>query len=219
MPESLKNVLRDYQKSGFFWLKALKRNGFGGILADDMGLGKTIQILALLLSIKEEAAKEGRKAPCSLIVCPASLVYNWQHEIKKFTPALNVELAVGIKPDRERVTSEIDEEKTDVLITSYDLLRRDIDLYKYLSFECMVIDEAQFIKNQTTQLSKAVKSIRARFKAALTGTPIENRLSELWSIFDFCMPGYLFTYKSFRDRIEIPVTLKENTEEMTHLGA
>ncbi len=128
-----------------------------------------------------------------------------------------MELAVGIKPDRERVTSEIDEEKTDVLITSYDLLRRDIDLYKYLSFECMVIDEAQFIKNQTTQLSKAVKSIRARFKAALTGTPIENRLSELWSIFDFCMPGYLFTYKSFRDRIEIPVTLKENTEEMTHL--
>ncbi len=217
LPESLKNVLRDYQKSGFFWLKALKRNGFGGILADDMGLGKTIQILALLLSIKEEAAKEGRKAPCSLIVCPASLVYNWQHEIKRFTPALNVELAVGIKPDRERVTSEIDEEKTDVLITSYDLLRRDIDLYKYLSFECMVIDEAQFIKNQTTQLSKAVKSIRARFKAALTGTPIENRLSELWSIFDFCMPGYLFTYKSFRDRIEIPVTLKENTEEMTHL--
>lgn len=217
LPESLLDVLRDYQKSGFYWLKALKRNGFGGILADDMGLGKTIQILALLLSIKEEAVKEGKKAPCSLIVCPASLVYNWQHEIKKFTPALNVELAVGIKPDRERVTSEIDEEKTDVLITSYDLLRRDIDLYKYLNFECMIIDEAQFIKNQTTQLSKAVKSIRASFKAALTGTPIENRLSELWSIFDFCMPGYLFTYKSFRDRIEIPVTLKEDTEEMAHL--
>ena len=217
LPESLLDVLRDYQKSGFYWLKALKRNGFGGILADDMGLGKTIQILALLLSIKEEAVKEGKKEPCSLIVCPASLVYNWQHEIKKFTPALNVELAVGIKPDRERVTSEIDEEKTDVLITSYDLLRRDIDLYKYLNFECMIIDEAQFIKNQTTQLSKAVKSIRASFKAALTGTPIENRLSELWSIFDFCMPGYLFTYKSFRDRIEIPVTLKEDTEEMAHL--
>ena len=217
VPKSLQSVLRDYQKTGFFWLKALKRNGFGGILADDMGLGKTIQILSLLLSIKEEAAKAGEKRTCSLIVCPASLVYNWQHEIKRFTPQLNCELAVGIKPDRERITSEIEEEETDVIITSYDLLRRDIDLYRYLSFECMIIDEAQFIKNQTTQLAKAVKSIRAGFKAALTGTPIENRLSELWSIFDFCMPGYLFTYKNFRDRIEIPVIQEESSDEMDHL--
>ncbi|MBQ3796864.1 MAG: SNF2 helicase associated domain-containing protein [Butyrivibrio sp.] len=217
VPKSLKDVLRDYQRTGFFWLKALKRNGFGGILADDMGLGKTIQILSLLLSIKEEAEKNNTKKTCSLIVCPASLVYNWQHEIRRFTPQLNCELAVGIKPDRERVTSEIEEEETDVIITSYDLLRRDIELYKYLSFDCMIIDEAQFIKNQTTQLSKAVKSIRANFKAALTGTPIENRLSELWSIFDFCMPGYLFNYKNFRDRIEIPVVQEENSDEMEHL--
>jgi SNF2 family DNA or RNA helicase len=111
VPESLKGVLRDYQKTGFFWLKALKRNAFGGILADDMGLGKTLQILSLLLSIKEDKEKNGDKHRCSLIVCPASLVYNWQHEIKKFTPQLKCELAVGIKPDRERVTSEIDEEK------------------------------------------------------------------------------------------------------------
>ena len=205
IPESLEGILRDYQKTGFFWLKALSHNGFGGILADDMGLGKTIQILAFLLSAKECAEKEGRKNRCSLIVCPASLVYNWQHEIRKFTPSLNCEMAVGIKPDRVRVTSEIDSENTDVIITSYDLLRRDIELYKYLNFECCVIDEAQFIKNPGTLVAKAVKSINASFKVALTGTPIENRLSELWSIFDFCMPGYLFGYKQFHDNIEVPV--------------
>ena len=205
IPESLEGILRDYQKTGFFWLKALSHNGFGGILADDMGLGKTIQILAFLLSAKECAEKEGRKNRCSLIVCPASLVYNWQHEIRKFTPSLNCEMAVGIKPDRVRVTSEIDSENTDVIITSYDLLRRDIELYKYLNFECCVIDEAQFVKNPSTLVAKAVKSINASFKVALTGTPIENRLSELWSIFDFCMPGYLFGYKQFHDNIEVPV--------------
>ena len=217
VPESLKHVLRDYQKAGFFWLSSLKRNGFGGILADDMGLGKTIEVLSLLLAYKEEALAKKQKPRCSLIVCPASLVYNWQHEIKRFTPALNCELAIGIKPDRDRVTSEIDEEKTDVIITSYDLLRRDIDLYKYLSFECMIIDEAQYIKNSTTQVAKAVKQIKAGFKAALTGTPIENRLSELWSIFDYCMPGYLFNYKTFRENIEIPIVQDGSADEMEHL--
>ncbi|AOZ96879.1 DEAD/DEAH box helicase [Butyrivibrio hungatei] len=217
IPESLQDVLRDYQKSGYYWLKTLKANGFGGILADDMGLGKTLQVLSLLLSMKEEAKRQGINNRCSLIVCPASLVYNWQHEIKRFTPELNCELAVGIKPDRERVTSEIDEEKTDVIITSYDLLRRDIDLYRYLSFECMIIDEAQFIKNPSTQVAKAVKSVKAGFKAALTGTPIENRLSELWSIFDFCMPGYLFNYKNFKEKIEIPVVSDGDSDEMQHL--
>ena len=216
IPESLEDVLRDYQKTGFFWLKALSHNGFGGILADDMGLGKTIQVLAYLLSAKECALKEGRKNRCSLIVCPASLVYNWQHEIRKFTPLLNCEIAVGIKPDRVRITSEIDSEATDVIITSYDLLRRDIELYKYLNFDCCVIDEAQFIKNPGTLIAKAVKSINAAFKVALTGTPIENRLSELWSIFDFCMPGYLFGYKQFRDNIEVPV-VSDGDESSTEM--
>jgi len=216
VPDSLKDVLRDYQKTGFFWLKALSNNGFGGILADDMGLGKTIQILAFLLSVKESAINQGKKNRCSLIVCPASLVYNWQHEIKKFTPSLNCEVAVGIKPDRVRVLSEIEDEDTDVVITSYDLLRRDVELYKYLNFECCVIDEAQFIKNPGTLISKAVKNINASFKMALTGTPIENRLSELWSIFDFCMPGYLFGYKQFRDRIEVPV-VSEKDEASTEM--
>ena len=207
VPDSLNGVLRDYQKDGFLWLRTLRHNGFGGILADDMGLGKTLQILSLLVSIKEENIKKGLKNRCSLVVCPASLVYNWQHEIKRFTPELKCELAVGIKADRVRVTSEIEEEGTDVLITSYDLLRRDIELYKYISFDCQIIDEAQFIKNATTQIAKAVKSIKSTFKVALTGTPIENRLSELWSIFDYCMPGYLFTYKHFKESIESPAIL------------
>ncbi len=211
LPDTLENVLRDYQKEGFTWLYKIRKNGFGGILADDMGLGKTLQVLALLLSIKKINKNEGKKNRCSLIVCPASLVYNWQHEIKRFTAELNCELAVGIKPDRVRVTSEIEEEETDVIITSYDLLKRDIELYKYLSFECEIIDEAQFIKNPGTQGSKAVKSINAAFKVALTGTPIENRLSELWSIFDYCMPGYLFTYKKFHDTLEVPV-VSDNDE-------
>lgn len=217
LPNSLGKVLRDYQKTGFEWLSKLRRNGFGGILADDMGLGKTLQVLSLLLSIKEKNIREGKKNKCSLIVCPASLVYNWQHEIKRFTPELNCELAVGIKPDRERVTSEIEDEQTDVIITSYDLLRRDIDLYKYLSFECEIIDEAQFIKNPGTQGAKAVKNINASFKVALTGTPIENRLSELWSIFDYCMPGYLFTYKKFHDTLEGPVIADKDEAALERL--
>lgn len=217
IPKELSGVLRDYQKTGYYWLLTLKKNGFGGILADDMGLGKTIQVLALLSKLKEEALLNGEKRRCNLIVCPTSLVYNWQHEIKKFAPSLRCELAIGIKPDRVRITSEIDEEETDVIITSYDLLRRDIDLYKYIAFECMVIDEAQFIKNSSTLASKAVKSVKAMFKVALTGTPVENRLSELWSIFDFCMPGYLFNYKTFKQQIEIPVMTDGDTDEMDRL--
>ncbi len=217
VPKSLENVMRGYQKTGFSWLRTLKANSFGGILADDMGLGKTLQILSLLLSLKEQAISEGRNNKCSLIVCPASLVYNWQHEIKKFTPELKCDLAVGIKADRMRVTSEYEDEGTDVLITSYDLLRRDIEMYKYLHFECMIIDEAQFIKNPGTQISRAVKSVNASFKAALTGTPIENRLSELWSIFDFCMPGYLFSYKNFKESIETPVVTGGDESAMDRL--
>ncbi|WP_029230699.1 DEAD/DEAH box helicase [Butyrivibrio sp. VCB2006] len=217
VPKSLDKIVRDYQRDGFIWLRTLRHNGFGGILADDMGLGKTLQVLSLLLSIKEESVRNKKKNRCSLVVCPASLVYNWEHEIKRFTPSLNCELAVGIKPDRVRVTSEIDEENTDVIITSYDLLRRDIDLYKYIDFDCQIIDEAQFIKNPTTQVAKAVKSLNASFKIALTGTPIENRLSELWSIFDYCMPGYLFSYKHFRESIESPAILDGDEEAMKRL--
>ncbi len=217
VPNSLDKVLRDYQKDGFLWLRTLRHNCFGGILADDMGLGKTLQVLSLLLSIKEEAAEKGVQNGCSLVVCPASLVYNWQHEITHFTPELSCVLAIGSKAERTLVLSDAQKSKADVIITSYDLLRRDIDLYKYLSFDCQIIDEAQFIKNPTTQVSKAAKSIKASFKIALTGTPIENRLSELWSIFDYCMPGYLFTYKHFKESIESPAILDGDEDAFNRL--
>ncbi|MCR4902011.1 MAG: SNF2 helicase associated domain-containing protein, partial [Butyrivibrio sp.] len=214
VPNSLVKIMRDYQKDGFKWLKTLNANGFGAILADDMGLGKTLQVLSFILSEKEEN-KENHSV--SLIVCPASLIYNWQNEIKRFTPSLKSEIATGFRVDRERILSELSEEGTDVIITSYDLLRRDIDLYKDLSFKCQVLDEAQFIKNPGTQASKAAKLIKADFKIALTGTPIENRLSELWSIFDYIMPGFLYNYSYFKQTIETPVVQDKDEITTQHL--
>jgi hypothetical protein len=198
VPLSLRHVLRGYQKTGYRWLKTLDSYGFGGILADDMGLGKTIQIIALLL---DEAEK--KEHTTSLIVCPASLVYNWENEFHIFAPSLNVATITGLAGEREELLMHTDE--LDVLITSYDLLKRDIDLYKDKSFRFQVIDEAQYIKNASTQSAKAVKNIDAENRFALTGTPIENRLSELWSIFDFLMPGFLFTYRKFKKEYELPI--------------
>ena len=214
VPDSLSCVMREYQKDGYKWLKALDSNGFGGILADDMGLGKTLQVLSFILSKKIENKE---KQAISLIVCPASLVYNWQNEIRRFTPELKSEIVTGFRVDRERILSELSEEKTDVIITSYDLLRRDIELYKDLHFICQVIDEAQFIKNPGTLSSKAVKLINADFKIALTGTPIENRLSELWSIFDYMMPGFLYNYSYFRQTIETPIVQDKDEITTEHL--
>lgn len=198
VPLSLRHVLRGYQKTGYRWLKTLDSYGFGGILADDMGLGKTIQIIALLL---DEAEK--KEHTTSLIVCPASLVYNWENEFHIFAPSLNVATITGLAGEREELLMHTEE--VDVLITSYDLLKRDIDLYKDKSFRFQVIDEAQYIKNASTQSAKAVKNIDAENRFALTGTPIENRLSELWSIFDFLMPGFLFTYRKFKKEYELPI--------------
>ena len=209
VPCSLERVLREYQKQGFLWLKTLKNNGFGGILADDMGLGKTLQIIAFLLSEREE----GTSAPCfALIVCPASLVYNWKSEIERFAPTLSVLTVTGTAEERKELIQHAGAE--DILITSYDLLRRDSSYYRDCHFGIQVIDEAQYIKNHTTKAAKAVKEIRADFKAALTGTPIENRLSELWSIFDYLMPGFLFPYKRFREEFEVPIVAGNQEEEM-----
>ncbi len=198
IPESLRKILRNFQRTGFRWLKTLDSYGLSGILADEMGLGKTLQIISLFLSEKEEG-----DSGCSLIVCPASLVYNWESEFAKFAPALSVCVVSGTPEERENIVAE--HEKYDVLITSYDLLKRDTELYSDISFRFEVIDEAQYIKNNFTQSAKAVKSITARSRFALTGTPIENRLSELWSIFDFLMPGFLYEYQSFRNEFEIPI--------------
>ena len=197
-PETLRHVLRGYQRIGFRWMKTLDTYGFGGILADDMGLGKTIQVITLLLHEKQQNP-ESR----ALIVCPASLIYNWENEIHRFAPELSVQTIAGNMTEREELLkSDI---RAGVWITSYDLLKRDIVYYENRQFRYQIIDEAQYIKNPGTQSAKAVKMITAQTRFALTGTPIENRLSELWSIFDYLMPGFLFTYTKFRKELETPI--------------
>lgn len=229
VPAELAGILRGYQKTGFRWIKTLQANGFGGILADDMGLGKTLQAIAFLLSDWKEKGGAGKKGPEAaglkaalqeaaaqsgvfrryLVVCPASLVYNWKSELERFAPSLPVSLAAGSQAEREETLRGL-EGRSGVLVTSYDLLRRDIDLYEKLTFAVQIIDEAQFIKNHSTQAARAVKAVRADFRLALTGTPVENRLSELWSIFDYLMPGYLFNYSRFREEFESPIVNRED---------
>lgn len=202
IPKELEQTLRQYQEEGFRWMKMLEAYGFGGILADDMGLGKTIQVIALLLDSKK-AQECGGEHKTALIVCPASLVYNWEHEFHKFAPDMKVKTITGSAGERKRYLSEM--EQYDALITSYDLLRRDVTDYRKKRFSYEIIDEAQFIKNHATQSAKAVKEITAEHRFALTGTPIENRLSELWSIFDFLMPGFLYAYSRFKAEFETPI--------------
>ncbi len=207
IPPGFEKVLRGYQKAGFRWLRTLDFYGFGGILADDMGLGKTLQVLSVLY---DEGLKGNLQT--SLIVCPASLVYNWEYEIQKFTPSLRTLLIVGTAAEREEKLRRITEYQ--VVITSYDLLRRDLDFYQKTEFRFQIIDEAQYIKNPSTRSAQAVKAVRAVTKYALTGTPIENRLSELWSIFDYLMPGFLYSYQRFKNTFESPIVREDNKEAL-----
>ena len=214
IPESLVPILRSYQKVGYRWLKSLDVYGFGGILADEMGLGKTIQIIALLLDEKR------RSGGVSLIVCPASLVYNWENEIHTFAPELTVQTMAGNQAEREELLTRLKKENfagVDVLITSYDLLKRDLGYYLEQQFRFQIIDEAQYIKNAVTQAAKAVKAIHAKTKFALTGTPIENHLGELWSIFDYLMPGFLFTSQKFKKMFETPIVRDGDQEALSML--
>ena len=194
LPASLAARLRPYQVKGFQWLFAICDMGFGGILSDEMGLGKSAQLISLLLARRGEG--------CTLVACPASLVYNWKAEFEKFAPELDVALVVGNAAERCAIRQE---RPHDVLVTSYDLLRRDIEDYARMDFWCEVLDEAQYIKNHETLAARATKAVTAEHRLALTGTPIENRLSELWSIFDFLMPGLLGSYDRFRERYEQPI--------------
>ncbi len=205
IPTELRQVLRGYQVYGYKWLRTLAGCGFGGILADEMGLGKTLQIIAVLLAEKQEGS-----IGTSLIICPASLVYNWVEEFHRFAPELTVCPVEGNQTERSEIIERSG--KWDVLISSYDHLKRDVQTYEGKVFLYEVLDEAQFIKNQSTASAKAVKVIRAKHRFALTGTPIENRLSELWSIFDFLMPGFLYRYETFRKEMEKPIA-KEGSEE------
>lgn len=212
VPKSLETVMRNYQIFGYKWLRMMTDYGFGCILADDMGLGKTLQVIGLFQANRE--MRNGQPSSPSLVVCPASLIYNWEDEIEKFAPDVKVQVIAGSKSVRkELVKRYCNNYDCDVLITSYDFLKRDVELYEDCSFEYVVIDEAQYIKNHNTGAAKSVKVIKARKKIALTGTPIENRLSELWSIFDFLMPGFLYTYDHFRKHIETPI-IRNNDDDI-----
>lgn len=211
IPEGLRSILRDYQLTGVKWLKVLTKFGFGGILADDMGLGKTLQILALLLSEKEEKERLGQPLGRALIVVPTSLIYNWQAEIEKFAPTLTPRIVVGQKHERNDRLKDLT--GVDIVLTTYGLLKRDLDYYRAIDFEYCIIDEAQHIKNANTLSAKSVKCIKAKNTLALTGTPIENGLTELWSIFDFIMPGYLYQNSQFVNRYSMPI-MRDNDEEV-----
>lgn len=212
VPKGLKATLRPYQKFGFRWMMTLQKLTFGGILADDMGLGKTIQTIAYLLAQKQAAQGQQEGAAkkiryLGLVVCPASLVYNWESEIARFAPSLSAVTVTGSAAVRK---GKLLAGEGDVLLTSYDLLKRDVEVYQDIRFDNVIIDEAQNIKNHTTQAAKAVKILDSAQRFALTGTPIENTLSELWSIFDFLMPGILDRYKHFRETYEQPITADQD---------
>lgn len=209
-PKSLSKIMRNYQKNGFKWLKTLEAWQFGGILADDMGLGKTLQVISVLLAAK----LEGREGT-SLVVSPASLVFNWGEEFQRFAPELKISLITGTQEERRKIIDAFQD--ADVLVTSYDLLKRDIHFYEDKQFQYEIIDEAQYIKNHTTAAAKAVKVINSQNRFALTGTPIENRLSELWSIFDYLMPGFLYGYDVFKREIESPIVKNNDDAAMKRL--
>ncbi len=211
IPEKLEKVLRDYQKIGYSWLKTLDNYKFGGILADDMGLGKTIQILSLMINYKQE----NEKTKPSIVVSPSSLALNWLAEAKKFAPQLKVQVISGKLSERKEKIQNIP--NYDLIITSYDLLKRDIERYEDLNFKFIIADEAQYLKNNNTQNAKSIKELKGETRFGLTGTPIENSLAELWSIFDFVMPGYLFQYKKFKNLYESPIVKNEDLSAMEKL--
>ncbi|MDN4074152.1 SNF2 helicase associated domain-containing protein [Fictibacillus terranigra] len=192
VPRDMEPILRDYQRKGYQWMKTLARYGFGGILADDMGLGKTLQSITFIESVLQDI--RAKKSPV-LIVCPSSLTYNWLSEIKKFAPDLQAVVADGDKTERFDILKQILDH--DVIITSYPLLRKDIGWYEKLAFHTVFFDEAQAFKNPVTQTARAVKKIRADHRFALTGTPVENALEELWSIFHVVFPELLRGLKEF----------------------
>ena len=206
--ENLEGIMRGYQKIGFKWMKTLAGFGMGGILADDMGLGKTVQAISFI-----ESLSTGAKC---LVIAPTSLVYNWRDEVEKFAPGLKVLIVTGTPQCRAYLIDSIDD--YDIVVTSYPLIRRDIGLFEKIKFEYCFIDEAQYIKNPRSVNARAVKKINSKGRFALTGTPIENSLSELWSIFDFIMPGYLHKHDKFVERFEKPIVRESDKKALKRLG-
>ena len=201
LPKSVNAEFREYQIKGFNWLWFMYKYGLNGILADDMGLGKTLQALSLLQKAKEEEGTEP-----TLVVCPTTVVFNWESEIAKFTPELSCLKLSGT--ERSTLFKKIPE--YDIVITSYALVRRDIAKLKKYNFRCIILDESQNIKNAISQTAQAVKSLNAKHKLALSGTPIENKLEELWSVFDFLMPGFLFSMSEFNSRYVTPIMERQD---------
>ena len=200
VPETINAPLRPYQVTGYKWLKTLASHDLGGILADDMGLGKTLQTIVYIASCILE---DKNNKQTHLIVCPTSLVYNWQDEFNNFAPFIRTLVISGAPEIRKELIESY--EDTDVIITSYPLIRRDSEHYENIQIHTMFIDEAQFIKNANSMSALAVKKVNAKHRFSLTGTPIENSLSELWSIFDYIMPSYLLSHSKFIETYEKPI--------------
>ncbi len=206
-PEGFRGTLRPYQARGFSWLHFLTKHGLGACLADDMGLGKTVQLLALALHYGETVSERRRKP--MLVVCPASVVYNWQREAQRFAPSLAVMVHHGA--DRATGRKLVKEaKKHDLVITTYALASRDARTLTDVEWSGLVLDEAQNIKNPATKQARSIKKLRAGYRVALTGTPVENRLTELWSIMDFLNPGYLGSLRSFRSNYATPIERRGN---------
>ncbi|CDE60144.1 sNF2/helicase domain protein [Fusobacterium sp. CAG:439] len=201
LPEGINAEFREYQTKGFGWLWFMYKYGLNGILADDMGLGKTLQALAAIQKAKEQDGP----AP-TLVICPTTVVFNWESEIQKFAPTLTTLKLSGV--DRKQFFKEIP--NYDVVITSYALVRRDINKLKEYNFRYVILDESQNIKNAMSQTAQAVKKLQASHKLALSGTPIENKLEELWSVFDFLMPGFLFSMSEFNYRYVNPIMERQD---------
>jgi SNF2 family DNA or RNA helicase len=208
LPERLETVLREYQHHGYDWMNFLREHNFHGILADDMGLGKTVQALAYLQDRKNTFGPKP-----NLVLAPTSVVFNWANEVRKFTPEMNVLVLMG--PERKALYKQI--ASSDVVISSYAVFRRDVKALTALEWRTVILDEAQNIKNYRSKTALLVKELKAEQRWALTGTPLENRLSELWSIFDYLMPGFLGSYPHFKRKYQQPIEAHQSKEHLERL--
>lgn len=209
VPDFLKESMRSYQVDAFKWMKTLTKYNFCGVLADDMGLGKTLEIIALLMS-------DDVLCP-SLIVCPKSLAYNWRNEFIKWNANVKVININGTSSERSKTIKKIKKNEKAIYITSYDSLKNDLEYYQDVCFNYMILDEAQFIKNHTTLKARSVKQINSLHRFVLTGTPIENTVMDLWSLFDFLMPNYLYNYNKFNSQYEKEITTFQNSSVINRL--
>lgn len=211
----LEKTLRPYQKDGVSWLSFLQRYGFGGVLADEMGLGKTVQTLAFLYALRQRKTKEA-KAP-ALVICPKTLLSVWQQEVQTYTPDARVLVVDGTPTERKTKIETLNE--YDIVLTSYSLMQRDLPCYleKKTTFSVCVLDEAHFIKNAVTQTALTMKAIPSRFRLALTGTPLENGVHELWSVFDFLMPGFFGSARQFSTNFARPIRERNDQQALDRL--